>query len=108
MGIPSGDVRAELRQNGEKLVDTLSSFNVRTKIVNVSRGPTITRYELQPEAGTRVRSIANLVDDIALNLATTGVRIEAPIPGKAAVGIEVPNKVVATVYIRELIKEDAK
>ena len=104
---PSGDVRAELQQNAEKLVDTLSSFNVRTKIVNVSRGPTITRYELQPEAGTRVRSIANLVDDIALNLATTGVRIEAPIPGKAAVGIEVPNKVVATVYARELIESDA-
>ncbi len=104
---PSGDVRAELQQNAEKLVETLSSFNVRTKIVNVSRGPTITRYELQPEAGTRVRSIANLVDDIALNLATTGVRIEAPIPGKAAVGIEVPNKVVATVYARELIESEA-
>ncbi|MBR6709236.1 MAG: DNA translocase FtsK 4TM domain-containing protein, partial [Clostridia bacterium] len=104
---PSGDVRAELQQNAEKLVETLHSFNVRTKIVNVSRGPTITRYELQPEAGTRVRSIANLVDDIALNLATTGVRIEAPIPGKAAVGIEVPNKVVATVYGRELIESEA-
>ncbi len=103
---PSGDVRAELQQNAEKLVETLHSFHVRTKIVNVSRGPTITRYELQPEAGTRVRSIANLVDDIALNLATTGVRIEAPIPGKAAVGIEVPNKVVATVYARELLEAD--
>ncbi len=103
---PSGDVRAELQQNAEKLVETLQSFHVRTKIVNVSRGPTITRYELQPEAGTRVRSIANLVDDIALNLATTGVRIEAPIPGKAAVGIEVPNKVVATVYARELLESD--
>ncbi|MBR7184225.1 MAG: DNA translocase FtsK 4TM domain-containing protein [Clostridia bacterium] len=104
---PSGDVRAELQQNAEKLVETLGNFKVRTKIVNVSRGPTITRYELQPEAGTRVRAIANLVDDIALNLATTGVRIEAPIPGKAAVGIEVPNKVVATVYARELLEADA-
>lgn len=104
---PSGDVRAELQQNAEKLVETLANFKVRTKIVNVSRGPTITRYELQPEAGTRVRAIANLVDDIALNLATTGVRIEAPIPGKAAVGIEVPNKVVATVYARELLEADA-
>ncbi len=104
---PSGDIRAELQQNAEKLVETLANFKVRTKIVNVSRGPTITRYELQPEAGTRVRAIANLVDDIALNLATTGVRIEAPIPGKAAVGIEVPNKVVATVYARELLEADA-
>lgn len=100
------DVAAELQGNAVKLVETLSSFNVRTKIVSVSRGPTITRYELAPEAGTRVRSIANLVDDIALNLATTGVRIETPIPGKAAVGIEVPNKVVATVHLRELIDSD--
>ncbi len=104
---PSGDVRAELQHNAEKLVETLANFKVRTKIVNVSRGPTITRYELQPEAGTRVRAISNLVDDIALNLATTGVRIEAPIPGKAAVGIEVPNKVVATVYARELLEAEA-
>ena len=93
----------ELHSNAVKLVDTLNSFKVRTRIVNVSRGPTITRYELVPEEGIRVRSIANLVDDIALNLATSGVRIEAPIPGKSAVGIEVPNKIVSTVYLRELI-----
>ena len=97
----------ELTQNARKLVETLLSFKVKTKIVSVSRGPTITRYELAPEAGTRVRSIANLVDDIALNLATSGVRIEAPIPGKSAVGIEVPNQVVATVRLRELIDTDA-
>ncbi|MDD6799175.1 MAG: DNA translocase FtsK [Firmicutes bacterium] len=97
------DISEELHTNAAKLVETLRSFKVRTKIVNVSRGPTITRYELQPEEGIRVRAIANLVDDIALNLATTGVRIEAPIPGKAAVGIEVPNKTVSTVYLRELI-----
>lgn len=97
------DISDELRTNAERLVETLGSFKVRTKIVNVSRGPTITRYELVPEQGVRVRSIANLVDDIALNLATTGVRIEAPIPGKSAVGIEVPNKSVETVYLRELI-----
>lgn len=97
---------AELRANAEKLVDTLASFNVKTKIVNVSRGPTITRYELLPEAGTRVKAIANLVDDISLSLATSGVRIEAPIPGKAAVGVEVPNKTVATVYVRSLIENE--
>ncbi len=97
------NIREELQTNAARLVETLRSFKVRTKIVNISRGPAITRYELAPEEGVRVRSIANLVDDIALNLATTGVRIEAPIPGKAAVGIEVPNKVVSTVYLRELI-----
>lgn len=102
----STDVNAELQTNATKLVETLDNFNVKTKIVNISRGPTITRYELMPEAGTRVRAIANLVDDIALSLATTGVRIEAPIPGKAAVGVEVPNKVVATVYVRELIDSE--
>lgn len=100
------DVRAEYQENAAKLVNVLSSFNVKTKIVGVSRGPTITRYELLPEAGTRVRSIANLVDDIALNLATSGVRIEAPIPGKAAVGIEVPNKQAETVYLRSLLESD--
>lgn len=98
------DIRGELHENAAKLVRVLGSFNVKTKIVGVSRGPTITRYELLPEAGTRVRSISNLVDDIALNLATTGVRIEAPIPGKAAVGIEVPNKTAETVYLRSLIE----
>lgn len=97
------DISEELHTNAQKLVETLRSFKVRTRIVNVSRGPAITRYELAPEEGVRVRAIANLVDDIALNLATTGVRIEAPIPGKAAVGIEVPNKTVSTVYLRELV-----
>lgn len=98
------NVADELRENAAKLVETLKNFNVRTKIVDVCRGPTITRYELLPEPGTRVRSIANLVDDSALNLATSGVRIEAPIPGKAAVGIEVPNKNAATVHLRTLIE----
>ena len=90
--VKAQNIREELHDNAAKLVSVLASFNVRTKIVGVSRGPTITRYELLPEPGTRVKSISNLVDDIALNLATSGVRIEAPIPGKAAVGIEVPNK----------------
>ena len=94
----------ELKNNAKRLVDTLLSFNVKTKVINVSKGPTITRYELQPEAGTRVRSIANLVDDIALSLATSCVRIEAPIPGKSAVGIEVPNRTTAMVCLRSLLE----
>ena len=100
------DMSSEIQQTAAKLVETLRSFNVKTKIIHVSRGPTITRYELQPEVGTKVRSIVNLVDDIALHLATSGVRIEAPIPGKEAVGIEVPNKTASTVYIRELLEDD--
>ncbi len=98
------DYTEELQNNAKILVETLRSFRVGIKEVTYSRGPTITRYELKPEVGTRVRSIANLVDDIALNLATSGVRIEAPIPGKAAVGIEVPNQTRATVYLRDLIE----
>ncbi|MBE6661866.1 MAG: DNA translocase FtsK [Ruminococcaceae bacterium] len=100
------DNSKELRENAQKLMDTLSSFNVRIKDITYSRGPTITRYELKPDAGIRVRSIANLVDDIALSLATTGVRIEAPIPNKPAVGIEVPNQNPATVYLRSLIETE--
>ncbi len=104
---PGENIREELQENAIKLVETLKCFNVKTKIEDISRGPTITRYELQPEPGTKVRSITNLVDDIALNLATTGVRIEAPIPGKAAVGIEVPNKKQFTVHLRTLIEMEA-
>ena len=93
----------EIRANAAALMDTLKSFGVRIQEITYSRGPTITRYELKPDVGVRIRSIANLVDDIALSLATTGVRIEAPIPNKAAVGIEVPNKIAATVGLRSLI-----
>ena len=89
--------REELEQNSRKLVDTLQSFGVNAKIVNICRGPSVTRYELQPAPGVKISKITNLSDDIALNLAANGVRIEAPIPGKAAVGIEVPNKVVSMV-----------
>ena len=99
--------REELMKNGQKLVDVLKSFRVDTEIVNIACGPTVTRYELAPQSGVRVRAIANLVDDIALNLETSGVRIEAPIPGKAAVGVEVPNKEAATVYLRDLIESEA-
>ena len=97
-------VTDELKQTSIKLVDTLKNFGVKTKIMNICCGPTVTRYELQPEVGVRVRSIANLADDIALHLAASGVRIEAPIPGKDAVGIELPNKTVSTVYLRNLIE----
>ena len=93
----------EIKANAGALMDTLRSFGVRIQEITYSRGPTITRYELKPDVGVRIRSIANLVDDIALSLATTGVRIEAPIPNKAAVGIEVPNKTAATVGLRSLI-----
>jgi len=95
----------ELKQNAEKLVDALKSFGVETKIVDISRGPTVTRYELAPAAGVKISRITGLADDIALNLAASGVRIEAPIPNKAAVGIEVPNKVKSMVTLRELIEE---
>ncbi len=96
----------ELRENAQILVETLESFNIRIKEITYSRGPTITRYELKPEAGIRVRSIANLVDDIALGLATTGVRIEAPIPNKPAVGIEVPNRNRMIVFLRDMIESE--
>ncbi len=100
-------VTDELKQTSIKLVDTLKNFGVKTKIMNICCGPTVTRYELQPEVGVRVRQIANLADDIALHLSASGVRIEAPIPGKDAVGIELPNKTVSTVYLRNLIESGA-
>ena len=100
------EITNELNNNGMILVDTLKSFNVQTKIVDISRGPAVTRYELQPAAGVKISKITTLADDIALNLAASGVRIEAPIPGKAAVGIEVPNKVVSVVNMRELIASE--
>ncbi len=97
------DIESEIKRNSETLVETLQSFGVETKIIGVSRGPSVTRYELQPAPGVRISKITNLTDDIALNLASAGVRIEAPIPNKAAVGIEVPNKQKDTVYFRELV-----
>ncbi len=88
----------------EHLIDTLKSFGVEARIVNISRGPTVTRYELQPSAGVKISKITNLADDIALNLAAAGVRIEAPIPNKAAVGIEVPNKSSDVVGVRGIFE----
>lgn len=102
----SEDVSEELKQNASKLVETLKSFGVQTRIVDITRGPTVTRYELQPSTGVKISKITGLADDIALNLATAGVRIEAPIPNKPAVGIEVPNRVTDTVTIREVIDSD--
>ncbi len=95
----------ELKQNAKKLVDTLNSFGVETRIVDIARGPSVTRYEIQPAAGVKISKITNLSDDIALNLAASGVRIEAPIPNKAAVGIEIPNKNRQTVTLREVIDQ---
>ncbi|WP_294835760.1 DNA translocase FtsK [uncultured Eubacterium sp.] len=97
------DVSAELKNNAELLVDTLASFGVQAEITDISRGPTVTRYELKPASGVRISKITNLSDDIALNLAAVNVRIEAPIPGKAAVGIEIPNTVKNSVSMREVI-----
>lgn len=96
----------EMQNNSKKLIETLNSFGVNASITNICRGPSVTRYELQPAPGVKISKITNLSDDIALNLAANGVRIEAPIPGKAAVGIEVPNKVVSMVSMRELIDSD--
>ena len=96
----------EMQNNATKLIETLKSFGVNASITNICRGPSVTRYELQPAAGVKISKITNLSDDIALNLAANGVRIEAPIPGKAAVGIEVPNKVTSMVTLRELIETE--
>lgn len=96
----------ELKANAQLLVDTLASFGVQTRIVDISRGPAVTRYELQPSAGVKISKITGLADDIALNLAAAGVRIEAPIPNKAAVGIEVPNKSVSVVTLREIVDSE--
>lgn len=105
---PKGDAKSmsdrDLKETAIKLQKTLESFGVRVTITNVSCGPAVTRYELQPEQGVKVSKITGLADDIKLNLAAADVRIEAPIPGKAAVGIEVPNKENSTVMFRELIE----
>lgn len=96
----------DTEQTANKLIETLASFGVGARVLDISRGPSVTRYELQPNAGVKVSKIVGLADDIALNLAATGVRIEAPIPGKAAVGIEVPNKEVTPVLLRDVIESE--
>lgn len=102
-----GDSDAHLRETAGKLQETLHNFGVNVSITNVSCGPTVTRYELQPEQGVKVSKIVGLTDDIKLNLAATDIRIEAPIPGKAAVGIEVPNENNSTVMLRDLLQSEA-
>ncbi len=99
-----GDSDEALRQTAQKLESTLRSFGVKASVLDVSCGPAVTRYELQPETGVKVSKIVGLTDDIKLNLAAPDIRIEAPIPGKAAVGIEVPNTERAIVYLRELLE----
>ena len=94
----------EMRKNADILVNTLESFGVKTHILDICRGPSVTRYELQPQAGVKISRITSLADDIALNLAKAGVRIEAPIPGKPAVGIEVPNDTKTSVSIRGIFE----
>lgn len=101
-----GDTRKQLQETAMKLQQTLKNFGVNVTITNISCGPAVTRYELQPEMGVKVSKIVNLADDIKLNLAAADIRIEAPIPGKAAIGIEVPNKENVMVSFRELVESE--
>lgn len=102
----AGDSRAHLQETAAKLQQTLKNFGVNVTITNISCGPAVTRYEIQPEMGVKVSKIVNLADDIKLNLAAADIRIEAPIPGKAAIGIEVPNKENVMVSFRELVESE--
>ncbi|MCL2235759.1 MAG: DNA translocase FtsK, partial [Defluviitaleaceae bacterium] len=104
---PSISSRAQILENSKKLEETLASFGVQARVVEVSKGPTVTRYELSPGSGVKVSKIAGLADDLALNLAAETIRVEAPIPGKSVVGIEIPNKEVQAVFLREIIDDDA-
>ncbi len=97
---------AELMDQAKKLEETLASFGVEAKVLQIHKGPSVTRYELQPKQGVKVSKIVNLADDIALNLASSGIRIEAPIPGKSAVGIEVPNSETEMVYLKDVIESE--
>ena len=102
----TGDSDAHLRETAAKLQQTLKTFGVNVTVTNVSCGPAVTRYEVQPEMGVKVSKIVGLADDLKLNLAAADIRIEAPIPGKAAVGIEVPNKGNSTVQLRDLLESE--
>ncbi len=99
-------IKTELEEKANRLLETLASFHIDAKILNITQGPSVTRFELQPGLGVRVSKITNLANDIALSLAATGVRIEAPIPGKSAIGIEIPNENPAAVHIREVLDTD--
>ena len=102
----TGDSSRELKETAMRLQQTLNTFGVKVTITDISQGPSVTRYELQPEQGVKVSKIVGLADDIKLNLAATDIRIEAPIPGKAAIGIEVPNKENMTVALRDLLESN--
>ena len=104
--IQSSESKSEMLHNAKKLETTLKSFGVDAKVIQINKGPTVTRYELSPSQGVKVSKIVNLADDIALNLAASGIRIEAPIPGKAAVGIEVPNKESQSVSLRSVLESE--
>ena len=107
MGGSTGSSKDELMKTAMTLQETLETFGVKAKVTDISQGPSVTRFELQPEVGVRVNKIVSLADDLKLSLAATDIRIEAPIPGKSAVGIEVPNKVSTAVSFRELIEDRA-
>ncbi len=104
--IDDSDATEEIQRNSEKLIDTLASFNVNASIKGVDRGPRITRYEVVPARGVKVSQVTSLFDDITMNLASEGIRMEAPIPGQSAIGFEIPNAHPATVFLRSLIESD--
>ncbi|MBN6188901.1 DNA translocase FtsK [Aneurinibacillus sp. BA2021] len=103
-GVKPGSATKNVQSNAQKLVATLESFGVQAKVLRVQCGPTVTRYEIQPAIGVKVSKIVGLTDDIALALAARGIRMEAPIPGKSAIGIEVPNDEVSLVTLREVLE----
>lgn len=104
--LPNKEDKKKIVSKAKTLEETLKNFGVQAKVLQVSKGPTITRYELQPSTGVKVSKIVNLSDDIALNLAAPAIRIEAPIPGKAAIGIEIPNDDITTVTLKEIIDSE--
>ncbi len=105
--VPIIGSKATILENSRKLEETLKNFGISAKVIEVNKGPTVTRYEIAPGQGVKVSKISNLADDLALSLAATGIRIEAPVPGKSVVGIEVPNKEITPVLLREVLESDA-
>lgn len=102
-----GEEFKDISNNAKKLESTLESFGVKARVTQIHRGPAVTRFEIQPDVGVKVSRIVNLADDIALSLAAKDIRIEAPIPGKAAIGIEVPNSEIAVVTLKEVLESQA-
>lgn len=106
-GVNHRNAKLQAQEGANRLITTLKSFGVEAKVTNISRGPAVTRYELQPNTGVKISKIVSLTDDIAMSLAAKSIRIEAPIPGKSAVGIEIPNKEVEAVYLRDVLTTGA-